>query len=94
MNWKINIQDKPNYKIDVRFDPQTESIYFQGKYKGHNMNWAVFSEDKLPMNTNLTDIQTTLFNIYTVMDNRVLQYVDINKTFNAIQNIEIPNNND
>lgn len=94
MNWKINIQDKPNYKIEVRFDPQTESIYFQGKYKEHNMNWMVFSEDKLPMNTDLVNIQTTLFNVYSIMDKRVQQYLDINKTFNAIQVIEIPDNDD
>ena len=105
MEWIIKIEEKPNQRIHVWFNPVNESLTFCGEYKLRNKDWTVFSEisrplwiaypDIVPGTTSnlalisLEIIQDTLFDVYKLMKKRIEAYAEIDEGFAHIKMIEI-----
>jgi len=89
MEWKIEIENKPNQRILVKFDPLNELINFIGQYKPHNKEWVDFSKEEYSMNIDLKTMQDLLFNVYKTMNNRLKAYTNISEGFTLIKKIEI-----
>ena len=47
MKWHIKIENKPNQRITVIFDPLTERLLFTGEYKPHNREWVLFYQNSI-----------------------------------------------
>jgi hypothetical protein len=88
MYWIVKIENKPNQRIMVKFDPMKELLYFIGQYKIRVL-WIDFSQEEYSMNITLEVIQDLLFNVYEKMNERLKVHEDLNKSFNAIKEIEI-----
>jgi hypothetical protein len=89
MEWKVNIENKPNQRILVKFDPLNELIIFIGQYKPHNENWVDFSKEEYTMDIDLKTMQDLLFNVYKTMNNRLEAFNNISEGFTFIKKIEI-----
>ncbi len=89
MEWKVEIENKPNQRILVKFDPQNEKIIFIGQYKPHNKDWVDFSKEDYSMNIDLEKIQELLYIAYEKMKIRLEAYNNIYDEFSLIKKIEI-----
>ena len=90
MEWKINIENKPEYRIKIFFIPEEEKIQFIGLYKNpNNANWIEFGETFKSMNIDLNAIQEALAEIYDITKKRVDAYENLNEGFKIIKTIEI-----
>ena len=92
MEWKVQIEDKPNQRILVRFDPLTETIRFYGQYKPHNREWVNFSEETYPMDIDLDVLQDMMSKVYNKMKERVAAYNNLAEGFTVIKEIKIEEN--
>jgi hypothetical protein len=89
MQWKINIENKPNQRILVKFEPQEEQLIFIGQYKPHNKDWVDFSVEKNSIEIDAITIQSLLDKTYRTMEKRLKAYENIAEGFNIIKAIEI-----
>lgn len=89
MEWKVDIENKPNQRILVKFDPLNELIIFIGQYKPHNKDWIAFSVEECVMNIDLEKIQELLYIAYEKMKIRLEAYNNIYDGFSLIKKIEI-----
>lgn len=89
MEWKVEIEGKPNQRILVKFDPQNELVIFIGQYKPHNKDWVDFSKEEYSMDIDLKTMQDLLFNVYKTMNSRLEAYTNISDGFTLIKKIEI-----
>jgi len=89
MYWIVKIENKPNQRIMIKFDPIKEMLYFIGQYRIRVM-WIDFSQEEYSMNITLEVIQELLFKVCEKMNERVRVHDDLNKSFNAIGVIEMP----
>lgn len=89
MEWKIAIEDKPNQRILVRFDPLSERIRFYGQFKPHNREWVNFSEDEYPMDIDLDVLQDMMAKVYNKMKERLVTYDNLAEGFTVIKEIKI-----
>lgn len=87
MEWIIDIENKPKYKIKVKFIPEQELIIFTGIYKIDK--WYEFSSESHPMEITLEQIQDNIFKAYEKMEKRVNAYNNILEGFSIIKKIEI-----
>ena len=92
MEWKVAIEDKPNQRILVRFDPLAETIHFYGQYKWHNREWVNFSEESYPMDIDLDVLQEMMGKVYNKMKERITAYDNIAGGFTVIKEIKIEEN--
>lgn len=88
MEWYINIEDKPDQRIRVEFKPEEEILCFIGQYK-IKYEWIKFSEVQCPMRTNVETIQSTIFETFEFMNERINAYKNIAEGFNLIKVIQI-----
>ena len=93
MYWIVKIENKPNQRIMIKFDPIKEMLYFIGQYRIRVM-WIDFSQEEYSMNITLEVIQELLFKVCEKMNERVRVHDDLNKSFNAIGVIEMPKENE
>lgn len=89
MEWIVKITNKPNYKIRVRFQPANQTIGLYGDYKFKNNNWVAVHYEILNADIDLDELQDKLFDIYEAMKKKIEKYNDFSKTFEAIKEIEI-----
>ena len=89
MYWIVKIENKPNQRIMIKFDPMKEMLYFIGQYRIKVM-WIDFSQEEYSMNITLDVIQELLFKVCEKMNERLRVHDDLNKSFNAIGIIEMP----
>jgi len=89
MKWIVNIENKPNQRIVVNFNPLEEQLIFNGEYKPKNREWIVFSTEKYSMKLDLEKIQELLFITYENLKIRLEQYEILNEGFKLINLIEI-----
>ena len=91
MKWNIKIENKPEYRIEVQFDPLKEVLRFSGQFKSKN-DWLTFNIKECSMNIDLDKITEILFETYEILNNRVLSYKNISEGFEYIKVIEITEN--
>jgi hypothetical protein len=90
MEWKVAIENQPNQRILVRFDPLAELLIFSGQYKPHNKEWTTFGEEICGINNvDAIIIQEKLLEVYQIMEKRLNQYKNIEEGFTLIKTIEI-----
>jgi hypothetical protein len=89
MEWKVTIEDKPNQRILVRFDPLNEMIHFIGQYKPHNKEWYDFSEETHVMDIDLETLQDLMTKVYNKMKERLVAYDNVAGGFTIIKEIKI-----
>ena len=89
MKWIIDLENKPNQRIVVRFSPKEELIYFTGQYKPKNKEWVDFSEESYSMEIDLETIQELLTKTYNKMKERLDAYINIAEGFTVLKTIEI-----
>ena len=89
MEWKVYIEDKPNQRILVRFDPMNEMIHFIGQYKPRNKDWYDFSEETYPMEIDLETLQDMMTKVYNKMKERLTAYNNVAEGFTVIKEIKI-----
>jgi hypothetical protein len=88
MEWIVKIENKPNQRILVKFEPKFERIVFVGQYKVKT--WIDFSEDYIDeMNFDLETIQKLLLKVYEKMNERIAIHEDLTQSFGIIKTIEI-----
>ena len=91
MEWKVTIEDKPNQRILVRFDPMNEMIHFIGQYKPHNREWVDFSKETYPMDIDLETLQDMMTKAYRKMKDRLVAYNNVAEGFTIIKEVKIQN---
>jgi hypothetical protein len=89
LEWIIRLEDKPDCRILVRFEPMEELLHYIGQHKPKNKEWLRFSEIITKMDTNLNEIQATIAEAYDVMEKRIDGYVNISNGFDIIRQIKI-----
>jgi hypothetical protein len=89
MRWIVDLENKPNQRIVVRFDPKSEMVTFTGQYKPHNKEWVDFSEESYSMEIDLETIQDLLAKTYNKMKERLIAYNNIAEGFVLLKTIEI-----
>lgn len=89
MEWIVKLENKPEQRIKVVFEPKKELILFIGQYKPHNHQWVDFCEESYSINIDLEMIQTLLGKTYDIMKKRLEAYNNIAEGFTIIKNIEI-----
>jgi hypothetical protein len=99
MKWDVKIENKPNQKIVVKFDPMSEKLIFAGQYKPHNREWVNFTETEEQLwqyeegqekiFITFERIQELLLKTYEILKERVTAYEDIAEGMSAIKVIEI-----
>jgi hypothetical protein len=89
MEWIVKIEEQPNQRIMVRFNPKNEEIYFYGQYKPKNKEWVDFSEETSSMEIDLETIQTLLLKTYEKLKERLKAYENLSEGFDVIKVIEI-----
>jgi hypothetical protein len=89
MEWKVSIENKPNQRILVRFDPLNEMVHFIGQYKLHNKEWYDFSKESYVMDIDLETLQDLMTRVYNKMKKRLVAYDNIAGGFNLIKEIKI-----
>ena len=97
MEWIVKIENKPEQRILVKFDPENESIIFIGQFRPKMKNnasvksyeWIEFSKIIYSMDIDLDKIQKALFISYEMMNKRIIAFENINEGFNVIKLIEI-----
>jgi hypothetical protein len=85
--WIVEIENKPNQRIIVIYNPLEDKLEFYGQYKMRN-EWVNFSVETTN-NLTLDMIQEKLLSIAETMDMRVKTYEDLQKSFALIKKIEI-----
>jgi hypothetical protein len=88
MEWSIRIENKPDQRILVVFEPQYERIIFIGQRK-IRLNWITFSEESHPMEIDFEAIQDLLLKVYKTMNKRIEIHDDLINSFGLIKIIEI-----
>ena len=88
MEWNIKIENKPDQRILVVFEPKYERIDFIGQRRV-KMTWITFSEETHPMNIDLETIQDLLLKVYKKMNERIEVHDDLINSFGLIKLIEI-----
>ena len=89
MEWIIKIENKPDQRIKINFDPKNELIIFHGQYKPHNKEWVDFSEESYSIDIDLETIQKLLVDTYDAMKQRLDVYKDLSDSFGVLKIIEI-----
>jgi hypothetical protein len=89
MEWKVDIENKPNQRILVKFVPESETILFIGQFKPHNKEWVDFSKEECSMEINLLQIQDILLEVYETMKIRLNVYNNLSEGFSVFKKIEI-----
>ena len=89
MEWIVDLENKPNQRIVVRFDPKKEEVLFIGQYKPKNRPWVDFSEESYTMEIDLDAIQNCLSKTYNKMKERLDAYNNIAEGFTLLKTIEI-----
>ena len=89
MEWKVTIENKPNQRILVRFDPMNEMIHFIGQYKPHNKEWFNFSEEIHSMEIDLETLQDMMTKAYNKMKERLVAYNNVAEGFTIIKEVKI-----
>ena len=89
MKWIVDLENKPNQRIVVRFDPKSESVFFTGQFKPKNKEWVDFSEESYSMEIDLEQIQEILAKTYNKMKERLDAYNNIAEGFTLLKVIEI-----
>jgi hypothetical protein len=89
MEWIVKIENQPNQRILVKFDPKNEVLLFIGQYKPHNKEWVDFSAELHSMKIDLEMIQDLLYKTYKKMKERLDAYENIAEGFSVIKLIEI-----
>lgn len=95
MEWKVNIEEKPNQRILVRFDALNEYLVFIGQYKPHNKEWVNFSERKQPLyvqdttvsSINEDKMKVMLINVVIIQELILKTYEDLERRLEAYENI-------
>lgn len=88
MEWFVYIENEKNQRIKVNFLPEKEQLMFTGQYR-RNAVWFDFSTTSIPIDLQLTHINTALHIVYTTMKSRIKQYENIAKGFTVIRTIEV-----
>jgi hypothetical protein len=104
MEWTIKIENKPNQRIRIKFDPLKRRLIFNGEYKPHNKEWVVFTKIKHPLwvveSLGLPDeekevlitadkIQELIGRIYEELKKIVERYEEVAEGLNAVKVIEV-----
>lgn len=89
MEWTIKIENKPNQRILVGFNPLNEELIFIGQLKTSGNRWTDFSMEVISMNIELSQIQEIIFRVAEIMEKRVNTYYDIVDGFSIIKVVEI-----
>ena len=88
MEWSIRIENKPDQRILVVFEPKYERINFIGQRKVR-MTWITFSEETHLMKIDFETIQELLLKVYKKMNERIEIHDDLINSFGLIKTIEI-----
>ena len=93
-NWTVKTEGDKNQIIEIEFEPLNESIKFIGKCRFVGTNdWIVYCEEKINMNSDLEKIKSTLFNVHSIMNERLKSHLKINTIFDSLKIIEIKQTN-
>jgi len=89
LEWIIKLEDKPDCRIKVRFEPMEELLHYIGQHKPKNKEWLDFSEVITKMDTDLDEIQATIAEAYDAMEKRIDAYNNVSGGFDIIRQIKI-----
>ena len=93
MLWIVKIENKPEYRIEVTFNPLNELLIFNGQYK-LNSKWTTFASESHSINIELDEITKIILNVYDKVVSIVNTYNNIAEGFEYIKEVEIkPINN-
>jgi hypothetical protein len=102
MEWTVNIENKKNQRILVRFDPLNDLLHFIGQYKPHlySKEWVDFSQLSKPLwsleitaisntanATNFVEGGKVLITAETIQDALFDAYKEMEKRLEAYKNI-------
>jgi hypothetical protein len=90
MKWIVKIENQPNQRISVEFDPLNDSIIINGQYKMHNVVWFNFSSESHSIDIDLDGLRELLAKVVKLMEKRIQAYEDINESFNVIKEVGMP----
>lgn len=88
MEWKINILDKPNQMILVRYEPKNNRIKFIGQFKPRGKSWEDFYEEDYELEIDLLVIQDILIKIYKNLQKRIEVYNNLNEGLPYLKEVE------
>jgi hypothetical protein len=89
MRWIIKIENEPELRIVVTFNPILEILVFTGQYKFKTAEWHDFSTDTHSMNIDLEKIKELLFSTYEKLSTRIEVHKNLEEGFKYINLIEI-----
>ena len=89
MEWIIKIENKPNQRILVRFNPLNEELIFIGQFRTGGNEWNDFNVEIISMNVELPQIQEAIFKIAEIMQKRIDAYNNLAEGFSIIKVVEI-----
>jgi len=91
MKWIVKIENKPELRIVVTFNPILEMLFFTGQYK-YKSEWHDFSSQVSPINIDLEKTKELLYDTYEKLDTRVEAHKNIEEGFKFITLIEVNDN--
>jgi len=88
MLWIVKIENKPEFRIEITFDPLNELLIFNGQYKLHS-KWTTFNTVGHSINIDLNKITEIVLTVYDKLESLVNTYNNIAEGFQYIKEIEI-----
>ncbi len=89
MEWIVKIDNKPKFRILVKYKPLDDLLVFYGQYKINNLDWIDFSVYEVNKNVDLDTIQSTMIKVYNQLEERVTVYENLSEGFSYIKRIEV-----
>lgn len=89
MNWIIKIENKPNLRLNIEYQPSTLELILNGEYKLKTGVWTNMCSINSTCNIDLEKLQELLYETYENLNERVEKLDELNKTFKFIREIEI-----
>lgn len=90
--WLIHINNKPNYRIRVIYEPMGNILIFNGEYNlkvGLSSNWKTFVSSKYIGDITPDEFKNTLYQTYIDAMEGVKNYQNIDNILKEVREIEI-----
>lgn len=88
MKWIVKIEEKPELRIVIQYDPIMSGLSFIGEYK-HIFEWTEFHRINSIIHLDSEKIKELLFDTYKELNYRVGIFKSLNEEFSDIKLIEI-----
>jgi len=89
----IKIEEKPNQRIVVEFNPETENFTYTGQFKPKNKDWVNFvshtTEDSIEKIIDQKTIKDILFQLCVELKYKIDKYEKFDRCFSEVKTIEI-----